>query len=337
MIVGQAGFAAAGKGSSFPPNGTLLSQSCEPWSGTDATNYSYSGNYLSTRVYANGTGGTYTETGLGADGCHLPYGFHFTSESTTNSLSWSGCSSSGTLANAYSDYSYSYADGEGGTISDSGTSWDTTTYPDGMVIYDDGAGCVVTVTADGSGSHGFYDVSTVSCPAYETKVGTPYWDGTSGLLQDYADGTCGTFSLPWDGNPPCPVYGVQIGTPSNETNSILDAMGDYRDVYVTTTPRANGSCGSYGDVVSTYPYQWAYSVGVFMDETVASSWFDDEANQIYAWLYGATRQAEGDQGTTYKDYLQAPFGTTLSGGFIYGGSPSELRADGTGGYFVYNT
>jgi hypothetical protein len=135
----------------FPPSGTLLSSSCDYVQDlTDATgNSNWSGNFYSNNVYADGNGGTYSSGGYNQNGCWYPMGFciSFNVTLSESTLSWTGCSSSGT-------YTYSLStgnicsDGNGGTYTQGTGGW-SANYGD--VIYDSGGGCVVKY--DGMGSY----------------------------------------------------------------------------------------------------------------------------------------------------------------------------------------
>lgn len=152
----------------FPPNGTLLSSSCDYVSNlTDASgNSSWSGNFYSNRVYATGNGGTYTSGGYNQDGCWYPLGFVISHNVTLSesTLSWSGCSNSGT-------YTYSQgsgdiiADGAGGTTQQYTGGW-SANYGD--VIYDGGNGCLVKY--DGMGGY-YVEDNTPGFPSYGTYLG----------------------------------------------------------------------------------------------------------------------------------------------------------------------
>jgi hypothetical protein len=152
----------------FPPYGVLLSSSCDYVENlTDASGTSnWSGNFYSNNTYANGSGGTYSTGGYNQDGCWYPMGFCISynvtlSEST---LSWSGCSSSGT-------YTYSigsgniHADGVGGTYQSYTGGWSANS---GDVIYDNGSSCLVKY--DGMGGY-YVEDNSGSGGGYGTYIG----------------------------------------------------------------------------------------------------------------------------------------------------------------------
>jgi len=152
----------------FPPSGYLISSSCDYVSGhPDAQGVTWDGNFYSNKVYADGNGGTYTSGGYNQDGCWYPYGFCTENGVTLSSstISWSGCSSSGTFV--YSSSSGNrYADGNGGTYDSITTGWSAQS---GDVIYDGGS-CVVKY--DGMGGYYVEDNSGNSgYPSYGSYIG----------------------------------------------------------------------------------------------------------------------------------------------------------------------
>jgi hypothetical protein len=152
----------------FPPSGTLLSSSCDYVENlTDATgSATWSGNFYSNNVYADGNGGTYSSGGYNQNGCWYPLGFCISANVTLSesTLSWSGCSSSGTYT-----YSIGYgniiADGAGGTTQQYTGGWSASS---GDVIYDNQNGCVVKY--DGMGSY-YVEDNSGSGGGYGTFLG----------------------------------------------------------------------------------------------------------------------------------------------------------------------
>lgn len=172
----------------FPPSGTLLSSSCDYVENlTDASgSQTWSGNFYSNNLYADGSGGTYSTGGYNQDGCWYPMGFVISygvtlSEST---LSWSGCSNSGT-------YTYSQgagniiADGAGGTTQQYTGGWSAN---QGDVIYDSMNSCVVKY--DGMGGYYVEDTSGNS-GGYGTYLGN--FGGTSQFT--YYDSSSNTYEF----------------------------------------------------------------------------------------------------------------------------------------------
>lgn len=159
----------------FPPSGTLLSSSCEYVENfADAQGVSWSGNFFRSEVYADGNGGTYVNGGYNQNGCWYPYGFCLQNGVTlsTSTLSWSGCSSSGTYTYSVG-YGHVRADGNGGTYHDYTGGWSANS---GDIIYDSGNSCVVRY--DGSGGYYVEDTSGSGSgyPSYGTYLG--YFSGT---------------------------------------------------------------------------------------------------------------------------------------------------------------
>lgn len=153
----------------FPPSGYLISSSCDYVYGhTDALGVAWDGNFYSNKVYADGNGGTYQGGGYNQDGCWYPYGFCLQSgiNMSESTLSWSGCSSSGTYV--YSSSSGNrYADGSGGTYDYVTGGW-SAQYGD--TIYDNGNSCLVKY--DGMGGYYVEDNSgNNGYPPYGTYIG----------------------------------------------------------------------------------------------------------------------------------------------------------------------
>jgi hypothetical protein len=152
----------------FPANGTLISEECAYWSGSDAVGTFWDGNYLHRITYADGSGGTYTSESLGGGTCYLPYGYCIESgvNISESTVSWSGCSSSGT-ATYSSSAGNIRADGYGGVYQET-TGGYSAQYGD--VIYDSYNGCVVK--HDGMGGYFVEDNSgSGSYPSYGTYLG----------------------------------------------------------------------------------------------------------------------------------------------------------------------
>ncbi len=222
----------------FPPNGTLLSSSCDYVENlTDASGTStWSGNFYSNNVYATGDGGTYSSGGYNQNGCWYPLGFAISwgvtlSEST---LSWSGCSSSGTYA-----YSIGYgnilADGLGGTIQQYTGGWSASS---GDVIYDNLNGCVVKY--DGMG--GYYVEDTSGNQPYGTYLGNfggtsqfTYYDSSNNSYDfdsyywsedRYSDGMGSYYTANYSSN--YVSYGTYLGYNSTDGISVYaDGNGSY--------------------------------------------------------------------------------------------------------------
>lgn len=109
----------------FPQNGYLISASCDETTAYDQLGVPFTGNFLSTNVYANGNGGTYTNSGVNQNGCWYPYGFCTITEYVANQsvFSWSGLGQSGSFI-YHKDFANVKADGNGGTFLEMTTTWD---------------------------------------------------------------------------------------------------------------------------------------------------------------------------------------------------------------------
>jgi hypothetical protein len=145
----------------FPPNGYLISSSCDSATIEDALYQSWTGNFYSNNVYADGNGGTYSSSGYNQNGCWYPYGFCISTDyiMSQDTLSWSGLGSSGTFV-YHKTLGNVRADGNGGTYLENSGNW-YAQYSE--VIYDGGNGNYIRY--DGNG--GFY----ISYPSYGTYLG----------------------------------------------------------------------------------------------------------------------------------------------------------------------
>jgi hypothetical protein len=125
-------------------------------------------------VYADGSGGTYTSGGVNQNGCWYPNGFCLQTgvETSSSTLSWSGCSSSGTYKYSYS-FADLFADGVGSTYFGGNQGGWSAGWGD--TIYDSLNSCVVKY--DGMGGYYVEDNSGGGNPSYGTYLG--YFSGTS--------------------------------------------------------------------------------------------------------------------------------------------------------------
>jgi hypothetical protein len=173
----------------FPPSGTLLSSGCQETSQSDALGQSWTGYFNSVSVYADGNGGTYTSGGINQNGCWYPNGFCLQTgiETSSSTLSWSGCSSSGTYKYAYS-FADLFADGAGSTYTGGNTGGWSASYGD--TIYDSLNSCVVKY--DGMGGYFVQDNSGGGNPSYGTYLG--YFSGTS-QFSYYSSNTGNSYSF----------------------------------------------------------------------------------------------------------------------------------------------
>lgn len=221
----------------FPPSGTLLSSECAYWSGNDAIGTYWEGNYLYRQTFADGNGSTYTSDSLGGGTCYLPYGYVIQTGITTSesTVSWSGCSNSGTATYSMSSGNLR-ADGSGSTYTETTGGW-SANYGD--VIYDSGSGCVVK--HDGMGGYFVEDTSGGSSyPSYGTYLGNVsgdlyvYYSNTgenflagSYSEDQYADGNGGV-AYTENRYDSWYSYGTYLGYDSNYGYSIYaDGYGSY--------------------------------------------------------------------------------------------------------------
>jgi hypothetical protein len=336
MIVGLAGVIAGGGITGFPPYGTLLSSSCTETTITDANSNEFTGYYNKQSVYADGIGGTYTTNTTGDSPCHYPYGFVFTNTTNSVDLNWSGCTTTGTLYGAGTQYYSQTADGSGGTITSDSTSW---SYSDGYYIYDNGIDCRVIFNS--TMGYPYYYVDNYGgggCDPYGTKSGTPYWNSSeSALWQDYADGMCGIYSSAWDGSSPYPVYGVQIASPTYGCGYVNDANNVSWYMCFYTYTYADGYGGSYTTFSPDgyYPSGYALTATDVNTSDYDYNWYatDINNNSVYPWKYGYTA-ADGYGGSFYTT-VNPSYYTILSPYFYeyWSSNGGYIYSDGTGGYF----
>lgn len=334
MIVGLAGVIAGNDGS-YPPYGTLISQSCTEVTLYDAFFTEFIGFYNNEAIYADGVGGSYTVNTEGGGACYYPYGFYFAYSQYPFNVSWTGCETSGVFNEAgYWQYSQ-MADGAGGVITiDEPVYWN---YTNGYYIYDNGTYCRIILDHTAAP---WYTVDVYATIPYGTKIGVPYWDtGSNMLVQNTADGEGGVFAAMWDNNPPYPLAGTQtaVQTYACGYHNDANAVSWYLCFYTNTT--ADGLGGNIvTDVLDGYyPSGWAVTASAAItSEYDYSGWYlQTTMGEVYPWRYGYT-SADG-YGATFTQYLNAPNGTILSpyveeitygSGYIYG--------DGMGGYY-FNT
>lgn len=356
MIVGQAGIFASSSG--FPPNGTLLSSECVDLSPyMDSLGYEWTGSglfYTLRQTFANGSGGTYTEDTLGGGTCYLPYGWGLSQdfEGGDINLEWNDGTNSGTFLAGSVTASYTYADGSGGTYTEGGIyTWG---YDDYYVINDTftGSGGIRTILR--TVPPGSIEYEPYTCEAYGTKSGSPYWDyNSSSLYQNYHDGSCGTYSDAWDGNPPNPPPGTYVG--SNyacdlATNDQLELFWSNicytSNSYVTDWPETETSI----DIdESTLPEGFAVTGIQVQPDFFETSYYVTNASAIdvYPWQYGP-KVADGIGGfyiepsfssPHYLSYV-APLGTVLSDTIpmydVENNSyyNARIEADGSGGFVL---
>lgn len=223
----------------FPPSGTLLSSSCDYVENlTDASGtQTWSGNFYSNNLYADGSGGTYSTGGYNQNGCWYPMGFVISygvslSEST---LSWSGCSNSGTYT--YSQGSGNIiADGAGGTTQQYTGGWSAN---QGDVIYDSMNSCVVRYdgmggyyvedTSGNSGGYGTYlgNFGGTSQFTYYDSYGSSYnFDSYYWGEDRYDDGMGSYYTQNYTSS--YVSYGTYLGYISNDNFSLYaDGNGSY--------------------------------------------------------------------------------------------------------------
>jgi len=190
---------------SFPAAGTILSSSCLSTDGYDYNNNYWTGTWTAEIEYADGDGGSYTDTAGNTLGCWYPSGYVLDSSSSDATLSWSHGYDSGDFVYG-SNYSTTTADGSGNSVVNSGT---TVTATDNQTVH----------TYEGyDGANGWYtnevlyfDLETVSlqntsypaagttissgCTTIDSEDSSGYtWTGVNAYYYTTADGYGGSAS-----------------------------------------------------------------------------------------------------------------------------------------------
>lgn len=309
MFVALPGMIVAKVGG-FPPYGTLLSSNCSGYTAHDSGPETYTdalGNVWADGMYnlweelADGDGGSFwlnsgANSGDIYSSCWLPYGYCISLSSEDVYTYWVGCGSDGYFGPVGTSFNNVFADGSGGTYSDSGLNYSTPPYS-GDLIYDNGSGCCY-VYYDGSG--GYYVSDTCgSCPEAGTLLyngcastdgndaSGAYFTGSWTYGEYLADGMCGEyFNAIGDDQDGCyHPYGWKFdySTYSNslhwevfDSNSSLVAYNDveYENGW-SSSAIADGSGGTFSDGSS-----WSFSDG----ELIASgTYFDSGYGQDYGF------------------------------------------------------
>lgn len=197
--------------------------------------------------------------------------------------------------------------------------------------------------ADGSGGYtlNFVSSSGGGYDPYGTKVGTPFWNSSqNSLYQTIADGNGGTTDITWDGNPPYPVYGVQVSTTSTSLSGYKsDAIGASYYVYYDETYYADGNGGSYASWTLSsgqyYPSGWAttnYAFNTGVPNTYYT-YYDENGSTVNPWTWGYNA-ADGMGNTYFNASGTPPYGEPASyyftdNSYNYG----RIYADGNGGFY----
>jgi hypothetical protein len=235
----------------FPPNGTILSESCDYTSSTDAAGNTWSGNFLHAVTYANGSGGSYTIGTMNESGCYYPYGYVL---QTNVNMGDSYFYWQYDMWNGYFTYMTSYgnvvADGTGSSFQQGVGGW-SAQYGD--LIYDTGS---AYVKYDGMG---WYYIENYgggpSYPPYGEWLGnfsgaayvTISWNGNqlqAGTFYEdrYADGSGGV-AYTQNGWVSWYSYSTYIGQDgSYGYNVFSDGSGGY----YTEDPNSGGGGGDPG-------------------------------------------------------------------------------------------
>ncbi len=329
---------------SFPSYGTLLSSSCNYEYVSDYQNTQWQGYFQNVSVYADGNGGSFTNTQDDFSGCWYPYGYCYNYGASDGQLFWqlNNGGGSGNLTWGQT-YGGTFSDGGGGTYSSGGVN---DYYYGGYIIYDNGQSQAVY---DGSGNwhENYYNGGGPSYDSYGTKYGYPFWDGNSNmLLQNVADGNGGSLNISWDGYYPYPNYGTQVMSPMRGTNNFYDAVGEAwaLDSYTNYYADGNGGTWTTNTLAENvyYPYQYHLNAPYIVNTNHYTSNTSDDIGQtvyMYGWMNDIADGLNGGitQDTSYDNYIVSyrgdlacpPYGYDISDPFWYNGVWSVLRSLGT--------
>lgn len=347
MIIGQAGITAASGGGGIPPEGAVLFTECLYETIYDYNLTPWTGFYTLRTTYANGSGQTYTEDGIGEGFCYYPSGFLLLREGDYSDfyLSWDdGEGNTGSLFAGQLEPTDTYADGSGGAYTQGGgITW---SYADGYII-NESETIIVVLRHNNISYPDYYQLINKGCPESGTKVGTPFWYVDSGggqLMQTFNDGYCGTYSSVWDGSLPYPVNGTTVGEEVDCDNTATDAVGTVFEnvcgLTITTVNEYPSTETSFSIDSGLAPSGWHFTGLTIQVEYTDNSYviysYPDNL-PINPWQYGY-RISDGSGGV-YIAAENAPAGMALSYNFDYYDSETEtvingnIAADGLGGYY----
>ena len=313
---------------------------------SDYQNNQWQGYFQNVSVYADGNGGSFTNTQDNFNGCWYPYGYCYNFGGSDSQLYWQLNNGGGSGNFTWgSSYGGTYSDGSGGTYDSNGVN---DYYNSGYIIYDNGQSQAVY---DGSGNwHENYYGGGGGGPSYDsygTKYGTPFWDSSSNmLLQNVADGNGGSLNISWDGYSPYPNYGTQVMSPMGGTNTFYDAVGEEWGLDSYTNYYADGSGGTWTTITLAenvyYPYQYHLNAPYIVNTNHYTSNTSDDIGQtvyMYGWMNDIADGYNGGitQDTSYDAYIVnyrgdlacPPYGYNISDPFWYNGVWSVLRSLGT--------
>lgn len=306
MIIGFTGFAFK-PGVSNPASGTILSTACTYADGYDYNNNYWSGDWNYSVTRADGAGGSYTNVeGSNSNGCYIPYGFVYYSNSLPSSFDWSHGSNSGHFEYGYS-YDYSQSDGAGGTYSDSGNS---ITAADGTVV----------------NSYG-------------------YTDGASGYpMTSYLKFLASDTSHLHEFN--FIDYGTNIGSYCSATDTQDASGATWVNVNFQIPVIADGNGGSYYGANQYNTYDCGYLPYGFWDSYFSyglSFSYTGMDNVGYTFQYGNTYEGYM-QDSFGGSFLQSGTNISYSNGYVFNAFYDEFSGyftyyafDGNNGYYTYTS
>ena len=306
MIIGFTGFAFKPV-SGFPAYGTILSTACTWTDGYDYNNNYWSGNWNYSVTRADGAGGSYTNVeNSNVNGCWIPSGYVYYSNSLPSFIYWSHGTSSGGFEYG-SSYDYTQSDGVGGTYG--GTGGDITA-ANGTVV----------------NSYGYIDGVT----GYPMTSYLKFLVSDTSQLHEFNFIDAGT----------------NIGSSCTYSDIQDASGTTWNNVNYRITAYANGNGGSYYGAneyniseCGYLPYGYWESYSSY----VLSFSYTDENNDIGTFIYGNNYygyQADSFGGNNYLtgDNIHYSYGYVFYSYYDSAGQQTIYYAfDGTSGYYTYTS
>lgn len=287
---------------SFPAAGTILSSSCISTDGYDSANNYWTGTWTAEIEYADGDGGSYTDTANDTLGCWYPSGWVFESTSSDATLSWSHGYDSGDFVYGSSTTS-TVANGDGTSTSGSSTS---VTASDGQTVH-----------------------------AYEGYDGANGWNTNEILYFDLATTSLVASSYPASGV--VTSSGCTTIDSTDANNVLWNGVSAY---YTTTADGYGGSSTNYQLNTETCGYlpsgYWtSYNAG-----NASFSYYDEYSTEQY-FVYGTTTSgyyADGNGGSIESTNTSNNYESGYTFYSYYDGAGAQTiyyAFDGTNSYYTY--
>lgn len=298
------GIVASGKAVVYPAAGTLIGTYCQSASGSDATGIYYSGNWVSSGIYADGMGGSYTSgTILGEDvnGCFRPSGWTYYYSASDATIQWYHGANWGYFSYG-TNYSAVVADGLGGTNNTGGQN--ITAY-NGQVVNQ-------YTSIDGASGYPtnyilYFRLSDTSLQTSEYIVAGTFLGNSCTTLYDYPDAAGSLFTV------------------AVKQYQYADGTGGYYYTYVTN----DYDCGY---LPAGYYTQYSYSEAYISYNTYEMNPQTFNYGNTYAYT-----MADGMNGYTVGagDNYYYPAGYIFYSYHDFAGAQTvNFTFDGVNGYYV---